>query len=408
VDLRERRELGRLIKHGRQRLMLTQQELAERVGVEPNSVYRWEAGIHAPRPDDLRGLRTELGVELPSGTPSAPDDPSRPDFLAAVATIGLSGLTSYDPAWSLADLERVRHSIQHQKVDEELVQNHEAMLEQHSRMYFKLGSLQMLEYVGAFVRSALLLEHGEMTDDLRRRLAAVITEDAGRAAWLAYDVGNTQVSESFYAIADEAASRTEPHEGAYVKAYKGIIRVQRGSVREALALSEDAIERGRTAAPDMRAWIFAQAAMAAAHAQDRSRAEASLRRAHADLDVAVGDPDHRLFWLDPWRLSALEGAVFERLGDGLEAERRIQPAMSHLPRRSPRGRSEMLLDIAGIALLRGEVDQAIELTHESLRNARAAQSTAGVDRVRQFRLRLHNRGDRRALALLDEDLVGAA
>jgi transcriptional regulator with XRE-family HTH domain len=383
---------------------MTQEELAERVEVERNTVSRWELGHHEPRAGELRRVCSALGVEISDLVPVASEDVDRRRFLH-VAGIGLAGLMSLDPAWSQADLERLEFSVGRQRIDEESVRDIETIAQKHAQLYFRLGSLEMLELVQGHVRTTLMLQRGTVPDDLRPRLAAVVTEEAGRAAWHAYDLGRTATSESFYAVAEEAAHEAAPAEGANVKAYKSIVRVAGGRIREALALVEDAQEHGVAADPSMRAWIAAMEALAAAAAQDRSRAEGAFRRAETQLNEAARLPGNRLFWLDPWRLAALAGAMYERLGDAREAERRMQPALDYLPQRSPRGQSEMLLDLAGIALLRGDADDAVQRARDSLARARDAQSVASEDRVRQFRMRLHPLGDLPGIATLDRELI---
>jgi DNA-binding transcriptional regulator YiaG len=47
---------GITIKQGRKKLALTQEKLAELVGVELRTLQRWEAGIYAPRPEYIDKL----------------------------------------------------------------------------------------------------------------------------------------------------------------------------------------------------------------------------------------------------------------------------------------------------------------------------------------------------------------
>jgi transcriptional regulator with XRE-family HTH domain len=412
MDQQERREFGARLRRLRQRHALSQEGLAERVGVNRNTVGRWELGLHEPRSVELQRVCSAFGVEVSDLVPVASSDVDRRDFLHHVGVAGVAGLMGLDPASSLADLERLASSLRRQVVDDETVNHMEAISRHHSELYFRLGSLEMLELVQGHVRTTMLLQQGQMPDELRQRLAAVITEEAGRAAWHAYDLGRTATSESFYAVTEHTA-KDAPAEGAYVKAYKAVVRLDGGRIREALALIEDARERGKDADPSMRAWIAAIEAQAAATAQMRARAGAALRRADRDLHEAARLPGNRgplaihggMTWLDFWRLSALAGAAYERLGDGGEAARRMQPALEYLPQRSPRGQSEQLLDLAGIALLNGEGDQAVQLARESLTQARDAQSVASVDRVRRFRMRLHTLGGTPGIAALDHDLI---
>lgn len=58
-----------LIKEAREKLSLTQQEVAEKVAGKcgfctVRSYYSWERGKHAPRPRQLRALAEALGLQL--------------------------------------------------------------------------------------------------------------------------------------------------------------------------------------------------------------------------------------------------------------------------------------------------------------------------------------------------------
>ena len=43
--------------------MKTQADLARAIDVDPKTVGRWEAGLHTPRPRDLRAIAEATGVE---------------------------------------------------------------------------------------------------------------------------------------------------------------------------------------------------------------------------------------------------------------------------------------------------------------------------------------------------------
>src|SRR6185436_10601197 len=48
------------VKKIRKKLGLTQKQFAGLIGVEPNSVWRWEAGTHPPSEPSIRLMRMEL------------------------------------------------------------------------------------------------------------------------------------------------------------------------------------------------------------------------------------------------------------------------------------------------------------------------------------------------------------
>lgn len=55
---------GALIRAARERKNWTQRQLAERCGVAPNTVYRWERGMLPPNDTNKLLLRDLLGISL--------------------------------------------------------------------------------------------------------------------------------------------------------------------------------------------------------------------------------------------------------------------------------------------------------------------------------------------------------
>jgi transcriptional regulator with XRE-family HTH domain len=55
--------VGDRIKAARERKVWGQAELARAVGITPNSLYRIENGMHAPRPATIRKIAEVLGVD---------------------------------------------------------------------------------------------------------------------------------------------------------------------------------------------------------------------------------------------------------------------------------------------------------------------------------------------------------
>lgn len=57
------KSIGRAIRHARQRQRLTQQQLADEIGVDRSAVSAWERGLHFPQ--RFEGLLEEvLGIRL--------------------------------------------------------------------------------------------------------------------------------------------------------------------------------------------------------------------------------------------------------------------------------------------------------------------------------------------------------
>jgi transcriptional regulator with XRE-family HTH domain len=57
-------ELARRLKTEREGRRLSQQDLASKLGVAPNTVSRWETGTYTPRLDDLDRIAAALGMDV--------------------------------------------------------------------------------------------------------------------------------------------------------------------------------------------------------------------------------------------------------------------------------------------------------------------------------------------------------
>lgn len=61
---KSRKLLGKRIRYLRKRNNLSQEQFAELIGIDPNSVSRIECGVHYPSMDTLEKISEVLGVEL--------------------------------------------------------------------------------------------------------------------------------------------------------------------------------------------------------------------------------------------------------------------------------------------------------------------------------------------------------
>lgn len=72
----ELKALGALIKHQREERLLTQVDLASKIGVEPNTVTRWETGVSLPTYYAQQKLIKLLHISRDAFSPSAAGEPS--------------------------------------------------------------------------------------------------------------------------------------------------------------------------------------------------------------------------------------------------------------------------------------------------------------------------------------------
>ena len=58
-------ERAQLLKEARLKQRLTREQAAERLGVDPSTVKRWENGTSTPQPINLHSITEVYGITLP-------------------------------------------------------------------------------------------------------------------------------------------------------------------------------------------------------------------------------------------------------------------------------------------------------------------------------------------------------
>ena len=99
-------DMSKAIREGRDRLGMSQEALAERLGVSRQAVSKWEMGTSVPSPENRRALSEILGTDLQVERETAPPVPLRRWkrltlaagllCLALLAALGTGALHSFD------------------------------------------------------------------------------------------------------------------------------------------------------------------------------------------------------------------------------------------------------------------------------------------------------------------------
>ena len=110
-------DMSKAIREGRDRLGMSQEALAERLGVSRQAVSKWEMGTSVPSPENRRALSEILGTGLQVERETAPPVPLRRWkrltlaagllCLALLAALDAAGLTDRGDAIHLDDLSRL-------------------------------------------------------------------------------------------------------------------------------------------------------------------------------------------------------------------------------------------------------------------------------------------------------------
>jgi hypothetical protein len=371
-----------------------------------------EGGSTSPRaaqlpPTHLEELLNEWGVSVGN----------RREFLKQLA--GAVGIAALAPLLELSDgepLHRLSRIVQRPRaVDVATIEHLEAVTAAQRELYHSLTSEVLIQAVTGHLRLAKVLLHETPQEELRRRLAAIVTETAGHAAWLSYDLNDRRSGEHYYVLATVAARAAGDRAlGAYVQGFKSIIRASEARTRDALLLAEEASE---TVSPDgsatMVAWLGGLQAQIQARIGESKACYQTLRRAEAAIGRAGrGERPAWMFDFDAGRLHAVAGSCYRRLGKTSAAEQALGEAMASLAAschssECSRRRSEVLSELSWVALQKKDVDEACRLAGESLVSSLEAGSMMGVKRVRELRVALDPWQDARAVADLDEQLVSS-
>lgn len=223
------------------------------------------------------------------------------------------------------------------------------------------------------------------TGEHRARLAAVGSEAAGLAGWLAWDRGNTGSARARYGAAVGAArSAGDRLLTAYQVGSLAQFEAHTGNGAEALAL----VRRARRAAgepcpPVADAWLLSVEALGHAAAGDRCAADRALTASRAAAEALDGQapPWPWVFGFTPQKVAAhrvtcgawlgLPGWV---LGEDVEAL-----ATGHAKQRA------LLLDIAAGHLSAGRVEGAFSLATRAVEVGVRYRSGRIVERARAVR-----------------------
>ena len=88
-------DMSKAIREGRDRLGMSQEALAERLGVSRQAVSKWEMGTSVPSPENRRALSEILGTDLQVERETAPPVPA--DAGGRAPLPGAAGGAGLDP-----------------------------------------------------------------------------------------------------------------------------------------------------------------------------------------------------------------------------------------------------------------------------------------------------------------------
>ncbi|MEU9357717.1 helix-turn-helix transcriptional regulator [Streptomyces sp. NPDC048301] len=251
-------------------------------------------------------------------------------------------------------------------------------------------------YLGEVMHTKGLLRQASFTDDTRRRLTALLAEQAQQAGWAAFDGGRMHEATTLYeesrAFAEDAQDSDLYGNSLAFLAYRTLPDDRRTAVT--VAQGSCATITTRTPA-SVRALLYERHAWACAVDGQASRAEAALAAAREALDTAQDDepqPDWSA-WVDHTELDIMTGRCWTELRRPLRAVPFLTKALGQYSDDHARDKALYLSWLADAYLNAGEVEQAAETTRRSLERATGVASIRPRQRLAPLLERLRPHAD---------------
>jgi transcriptional regulator with XRE-family HTH domain len=375
-------KVGEVVRLSRRGQSLTQTQLSDRCNLSQSTVSRIE------RSNDVRDVRTlrlvarELDIpyvlvglaDPPMGRadrqPVCESSVRRREFLGAAAAVVTSAIVTSDDDQPLAAIRSITASQRLLDAD--------------------TPSRDLAHAVNAHLRLASRKYATAPEPYPRRRIATGISEIAGFAGWLHWDMHDTGSARSFYGKAIRAATETgDDTLSAYMLGSLAALSVNEGDSAEGIAIIRRAASCLGPQCPAIAvAWLSSLEAVAHAGAQNERRTWEALGRADEAVQSMSSDDPVPWPWVFPFsheKVARHRLTCAARLRRPLVALAAAADVADFLHTGHAKQRALLQLDLAGAHAQTGDLDEAVRVAIEALDIGRQLQSGRIIDRARQFR-----------------------
>lgn len=344
---------------------LTQEQLAERVGVDRVTIYRWEAGDVTPHPAQTRTLAAALDVT--------------PAVLAELFDPGSSVESQSRETGSLACSLRRPATTDHAAV---ATLRH--LVRGLDERYDRAPSISLLADAGQALGQIAFLARNGAAASIRRDLHGLDATAAtlmGQLVWDASQRRDHQTARGYFQRARDAAREigdpvAEGHallRTSYVALYG-----ERDPV-DGLRLCQRTAAVAGGASHVLGGLADLHAAEAHAMLGDARQCEAALAAADTAFGrVSAGDPAAHLF--SPDQHDRLAGSCYLALGEHRRAQRILDAAATAMTRPS-KSRAIVLGNLALTHLRQSELDGAVVHLHDAIDVLEATRGGGGLNIV---------------------------
>lgn len=376
-------KVGEVVRLGRRARGLTQQDLGERCRVTQSTISRIE------RSHDLRDVKTlrvivrelqlpaslvGLAVGLanpPTSGPSLSEPPvNRREFLGAAATIVSSAAIPGESDHPFGAIHAITAA--------------QRLLDGDT------PSRDLSDAVTAHLRMANL-KHAAAWDPIAQQIiAAGVSEIAGFAGWLHWDMRDLGSARAFYSTAVKAATSTGNSTlTAYMLGSLATLSVYEGSPAEGIAILRRAATQLGPGCPAIAvAWLSSLEAVAQAGAQKEHATWEALERADQAVQSIAADgpvPWPWVFQFDHEKVARHRLTCAVRLHRPEIAISAADDAVGFLRAGHAKQRGLLQLDLAEAHLQGSEIEEAFRVAIEAIELGRRVHSGRVLARARKFR-----------------------
>lgn len=291
-----------LLQQRRKAAGLSQEALAEQLGVDRSTVVRWESGSTDPQP----WVRPQLAEAL-QVTADQLDDVLRADSEVASAEVDRRAFAGLATALALAPLTRP-HTGSRLGAGE--VRQMQARTARLRRLDDHLGGMDTYRiYTAEMAATSKLIKQASYAQPIARALTGVLAEQAQMAGWAAYDAGRYADSRRHYRSALAAAH--ESGDKALIGNSLAFIAYEKADIQTA---TESTKVAGSAVNPTVKALLHERLAWTHAVAGNADQTARALDQAQEAITTPASDPEPDwVWWVDQLEIEIMAGRCWTEL-----------------------------------------------------------------------------------------------
>jgi DNA-binding XRE family transcriptional regulator len=368
---------------------LSQDGLAEALGVERSTVVRWEAGKTEPQ----AWVRPELARKLQLSEEQLDDllrtDDSGPESVDRRVFAGLATVLA------LAPLTRARSGSQIGATQIRQLRQRTARLR---RLDDHLGGMDTYQvYTSEMASTAKLIKTASYSSSTARALTGVFAEQAQMAGWAAFDAGRYVESRRHYKTALIAAQESgDPALQGNSLAFMAYEKADTQTAAESTRVAGTrATPRVRALLHERLAWTYAVSGQASATARALDAATAAVNESSH-----FPEPDW-VFWVDPLEIDIMAGRCYTELRRPAKAVPLLDDALSRYDDTHSRDKALYSTWLAHALMDADDPGRAAYVTEHAIDLASGVGSVRPGERLRGVLNRLSHFGGPEVAAVLE-------